>query len=72
MQLSIYPFNDQLEPEAIKFLETHLKPIQVPKGNLLFYQGDVCGDICANQRKSTSLYSSRRYRRDHPLHTPTR
>ena len=57
MKLSIYPFNDQLEPEAITFLETHLKPIQVPKGNLLFYQGDVCGDILWLTKGKVRLYA---------------
>ena len=57
MQLSIYPFNDQLEPEAVTFLETHLKPIQVPKGNLLFYQGDVCGDILWLTKGRVRLYA---------------
>jgi len=57
MQLSIYPFTDQLEPEAVKFLETHLKPVQVPKGNLLFYQGDVCGDILWLTKGKVRLYA---------------
>jgi len=57
MQLSIYPFTDQLEPEAVKFLKTHLKPIQVPKGNLLFYQGDVCGDILWLTKGKVRLYA---------------
>ncbi len=57
MQLSIYPFANQLEPEAIKFLKTHLKPIQVPKGNLLFYQGDVCGDILWLTKGKVRLYA---------------
>jgi CRP/FNR family transcriptional regulator len=57
MQLSIYPFTDQLEPEAVKFLKTHLKPIQVPKGNLLFYQGDICGDILWLTKGKVRLYA---------------
>ena len=57
MKLSIYPFNDQLEPEAVKFLEIHLKAIQVPKGNLLFYQGDVCGDILWLTKGKVRLYA---------------
>ncbi len=57
MQLSIYPFTDQLEPEAVKFLETNLKPIQVPKGNLLFYQGDVCGDVLWLTKGNVRLYA---------------
>ena len=57
MQLSIYPFTDQLEPKAVKFLETHLKPVQVPKGNLLFYQGDVCSDILWLTKGKVRLYA---------------
>ena len=57
MQLSIYPFTDQLEPEAVKFLETHLNPVQVPKGNLLFYQGDVCSDILWLTKGKVRLYA---------------
>ncbi len=45
MQLTNYPFINKLEPEALEFLQTHLKPIQVPKNNLLFYQGDICDNI---------------------------
>jgi len=57
MQLSIYPFTDQLEPKAVKFLKTHLKPVQVPKGNLLFYQGDVCSDILWLTKGKVRLYA---------------
>jgi len=45
MQLSTYPFINKLESEALTFLQTHLKPVQVPKDNLLFYQGDICDTI---------------------------
>jgi len=45
MQLTTYPFINKLEPDALVFLQTHLKPVQVPKNNLLFYQGDVCDTI---------------------------
>ena len=45
MQLTTYPFINKLEPEALTFLQTHLKPVRVPKDNLLFYQGDICDTI---------------------------
>ncbi len=45
MTLTSYPFIEKLEPEALEFLQTHLKPIKVPKNNLLFYQGDICDTI---------------------------
>jgi len=57
MQISIPPFTDTLEPEALAFLEKHLKPINVPKNNLLFYQGDVCGDILWLTKGKVRLYA---------------
>ena len=45
MQLTAYPFIEKLEADALDFLHAHLKPIKIPKSNLLFYQGDVCDNI---------------------------
>lgn len=45
MDLSAYPFSAELEEEAILFLQNHAKPITVPKGNILFYQGDTCDNV---------------------------
>ena len=57
MQLSTYPFIDQLNPEALDFLKTQLKPIKVPKDNLLFYQGDICSDILWLTKGEVRLYA---------------
>ena len=45
MKLATYPFIKNLEPEVLKFLQDHIRPVSMPKGNLLFYQGDVCDNI---------------------------
>ena len=57
MQLSTYPFLEQLEPEALQFLNTHIKPIKVPKGTLLFYQGDICDNILWLTSGEVRLYT---------------
>ncbi len=57
MTLTSYPFINKLEPEALKFLQTHLKPIQVPKNNLLFYQGDICDNILWLTKGEVRLYA---------------
>ncbi len=57
MTLTSYPFINKLEPEALKFLQTHLKPIQVPKNNLLFYQGDICDNILWLTKGEVRLYT---------------
>ncbi len=57
MQLSLYPFMDTLEPEAREFLTQHLKPIKVPAGNLLFYQGDICDNILLLTKGKVRLYT---------------
>ncbi|MCD6212091.1 MAG: Crp/Fnr family transcriptional regulator, partial [Sulfurovum sp.] len=51
------PFINKLEPEALEFLQTHLKPIQVPKNNLLFYQGDICDNILWLTKGEVRLYT---------------
>ena len=43
--LEIFPFYKELEPPALEFLRTHLKPIHVPKDTILFFQGDICDSI---------------------------
>ncbi len=57
MQLTTYPFINKLEREALEFLQTHLKPIKVPKNNLLFYQGDVCDNILWLTKGEVRLYT---------------
>lgn len=57
MQLSTYPFLKQLEPEALQFLNTHIKPIKIPKSTLLFYQGDICDNILWLTSGEVRLYT---------------
>ena len=57
MQLSTYPFLKQLEPEALQFLNRHIKPIKIPKGTLLFYQGDICDNILWLTSGEVRLYT---------------
>ena len=56
MQLGIYSFFDSLESEAREFLKQHLKPIKVPAGKLLFYQGDICEHILLLTKGKVRLY----------------
>jgi len=57
MPLNIYPFTETLEPEARNFLKQHLKPIKIPAGTLLFYQGDICSDILLLTKGKVRLYT---------------
>jgi CRP/FNR family transcriptional regulator len=57
MKLTSYPFLNKLEPEALHFLEQHIKPISVPKNTLLFYQGDVCDNILWLTHGEVRLYT---------------
>ena len=56
MNLSAYPFAPELEEEAITFLANHAKPISVPKGNILFYQGDTCDNVLLLTKGEVRLY----------------
>ena len=57
MTLTSYPFIRKLETEALDFLQTHLKPITIPKNNLLFYQGDICDNILWLTKGEVRLYT---------------
>jgi len=57
MQLTTYPFIEKLEPKALDFLQAHLKPVKIPKNNLLFYQGDVCDNILWLTKGEVRLYT---------------
>ena len=57
MTLTSYPFIEKLEPEALDFLQAHLKPIKIPKNNLLFYQGDICDNILWLTKGEVRLYT---------------
>lgn len=57
MKLSNYPFINQLEPDALAFLNQHIKPISIPKNTLLFYQGEVCENILWLTQGEVRLYT---------------
>ena len=56
VNLRPYPFYDKLTDSDITFLETHLKPVSVPKDNILFFQGDVCDHILFLTKGKVRLY----------------
>lgn len=56
MKLDIYSFYDKLDATALEFLKKHLKPINVPKGNILFFQGDICDNILFLTKGNVRLY----------------
>ncbi len=45
MNLEKFSFYKELDKEALDFLQMRLKPIEVPKGSILFFQGDICDSI---------------------------
>ncbi len=57
MKLTSYPFLDKLESEAQQFLNRHIKPIKIPKGTILFYQGDICDNILWLTSGEVRLYT---------------
>jgi len=57
MKLTSYPFLDKLEPKALNFLEQHITPVSIPKGTLLFYQGDICENILWLTQGEVRLYT---------------
>jgi len=56
MNLKIYSFYDKLDTIALKFLHEHLEVIKVPKGNILFFQGDICDNILFLTKGKVRLY----------------
>jgi len=57
MKRTSYPFLENIEPDALHFLENHIKPVSIPKGTLLFYQGDVCENILWLTSGEVRLYT---------------
>lgn len=45
MNLQSYPFYNQLDSVTLTFLKNNLKPIEIPKDTILFFQGDICDNI---------------------------
>ncbi len=56
MQLSEFPFYKELEENSLTFLQKHLKPIEVPQGNVLFFQGEICDNILFLTQGKVRLY----------------
>ncbi|MCF6244956.1 MAG: Crp/Fnr family transcriptional regulator [Sulfurovum sp.] len=69
MKLTSYPFIKDLEPEALLFLESHIKPISIPQNTLLFYQGDVCDNILWLTHGEVRLYTQADSEEDITLYT---
>ena len=57
MHLTVYPFIEDIEPEALAFLESHIRPVSIPKGTLLFYQGEICDNILWLTSGEVRLYT---------------
>ena len=57
MQLTAYPFIEKLEPEALTFLQKHIKPVSFQKDTLLFYQGEICDNILWLTSGQVRLYT---------------
>lgn len=57
MQLAAYPFIEKLEPDALAFLQDHIRPVSIPKNTLLFYQGEVCDNILWLTSGEVRLYT---------------
>jgi len=56
MNLNNYDFYKNLDTNATEFLNQHLKPIKIPKDNILFFQGDICDNILFLTQGSVRLY----------------
>lgn len=54
--LENYPFYASLCDKSLTFLEKNLKPITVKKGNILFFQGDICDNILFLTSGEVRLY----------------
>ena len=56
MNLESYSFYNKLDSTALEFLKKYLRPIKVPKGNILFFQDDVCDNILFLTSGKVRLY----------------
>jgi len=54
--LDKYPFYDSLDDNSLDFLQQNLKPISIPKDNILFFQGDICDNILFLTSGKVRLY----------------
>jgi CRP/FNR family transcriptional regulator len=56
MELNQFTFYNHLSLDLQHFVQTHARPITVPKNTILFYQGDVCKDILFLTDGNVRLY----------------
>ncbi len=56
MNLEKFPFYEELDDKAKQFLQMSLKAVSVPKGSILFFQGDVCDGILFLTSGEVRLY----------------
>jgi len=56
MNLQDYPFYNKLDSNSLEFFKKHLKPVKVPKDNILFFQGDICDNILFLTEGKVRLY----------------
>ncbi|PHR54279.1 MAG: Crp/Fnr family transcriptional regulator [Arcobacter sp.] len=56
MNLDAFSFVSTLNKEQKTYLIDNLKPINIPSGNILFYQGDICHDILLLTSGEVRLY----------------
>jgi len=56
LNLKNFPFEASLEQNAFTFLEEHAKAVAIPKGNILFYQGDICENVLLLTKGEVRLY----------------
>ena len=56
MELSQFTYYNHLSPDLQYFVQTHARPVTVPKNTILFYQGDVCNDILFLTDGNVRLY----------------
>ena len=54
--LDDYSFYSSLDEESRDFLQKNLKPITIPKDNILFFQGDTCENILFLTSGKVRLY----------------
>lgn len=64
-----YPFLDKLEPQSLEFLNAHIKPVTIPQGTILFYQGDKCDNILWLTSGEVRLYTQSDYIEEITLYT---
>ena len=56
MDLSIYPFTDELDDTSKAFLQKHAQAVKVSKNSLLFYQGDICESVLLLTKGQVRLF----------------